>query len=321
MLMLGQTPLPPLGTFEDYEIFIQDMAPLEAAAHALIKRHALPDAPLTRFEEGTNVVFALGDTLVIKIFPPFHRDQYAREEAVLHSLLGKLPISTPEILHEGGISGWPYIIMTQLEGTLLETLWDTLSPRNKESLLAELGLLIQQVHTLPTQSLEAIDSHWDRFMQHQIARCVAHHRAHNLPEGLVAQIPAFLEEARPMLFKEHKPVILTGEYTPMNLLVKEMDGVWHLHGLIDFGDAMLGSPAYDLLGPAAFLIQGERALMRTFLTSYGYRDGALKHDLSQYFTALMLLHQYSNLNIQVRIDGWQKRVKTLHDLAELVWGF
>ncbi|MCA0369797.1 MAG: aminoglycoside phosphotransferase family protein [Proteobacteria bacterium] len=319
--MLEQTPLPPLDTFEDYEVFIQAAAPLEAAAHALIKRHALPDAPLTRFSEGTNVVFALGDALVIKIFPPFHRDQYAREAAVLHSLLGKLPLSTPEILHQGEISGWPYIIMTQLEGTLLETLWDTLSPRNKESLLAELGLLIQQVHALPTQGLEAIDSHWGQFMKHQIAGCVAHHRAHNLPEGLLAQIPAFLEEARPMLFKAHKPVILTGEYTPMNLLVKEMDGIWHLHGVIDFGDAMLGSPAYDLLGPAAFLIQGDRALMRTFLISYGYDDVSLNQSLSRYLTALLLLHQYSNLSVQVRIDGWQERVNTLNDLADLVWGF
>lgn len=319
--MLEQTPLPPLDIFEGYEIFIQDPAPLEAAAHALMKRHDLPHAPLTRFEEGTNVVFALGNRLVIKIFPPFHRDQCTRETAVLHKIFGKLSVATPEILHQGEISGWPYIIMTQLEGTLLETLWQTLSTQNKESLLAELGLLIKQVHTLPTHGLEDIDSHWTQFMQRQIAGCAAHHRAHNLSEWLVAQIPAFLEEVKPMLLEERPCVILTGEYTPMNLLVKEVDGVWHLHGLIDFGDAMLGSPAYDLLGPAAFLIQGDRALMRTFLISYGYEDASLNQNLSRYLTALMLLHQYSNLSVQVRINGWQERVKTLHALANLLWGF
>ncbi len=37
--------------------------------------------------------------------------------------------------------------------------------------------------------------------------------------------------------------------------------------------------------------------------------------------ALMLLHQYSNLNIQVRIPSWKDKVHSLKDLENLVWGF
>ena len=107
----------------------------------------------------------------------------------------------------------------------------------------------------------------------------------------------------------------------MNLLVKQIDGVWHINGLIDFGDAMLGLPQYDLLGPGAFLIQGDKRLLREFLVAYGYSENQLTSELSHQLTALMLLHQYSNLNGQIRIQDWQNKVTSMEDLEQLVWGF
>ena len=116
-------------------------------------------------------------------------------------------------------------------------------------------------------------------------------------------------------------MILTGEYTPMNFLVKQVEGVWHIDGLLDFGDAMLGLPEYDLLGPGAFLIQGDKQLLREFLTSYGYSKETMTEKLSYQLTALMLLHRFSNLNVQVRIKNWQSKIYSLKDLENLVWGF
>src|SRR3546814_4940182 len=37
--------------------------------------------------------------------------------------------------------------------------------------------------------------------------------------------------------------------------------------------------------------------------------------LSHQLTALMLLHQYSNLNIQVRIPNWQETVSSLEEIG------
>lgn len=80
-------------------------------------------------------------------------------------------------------------------------------------------------------------------------------------------------------------------------------------------------PQYDLLGPGAFLIQGDKQLLREFLTAYGYLSHELTDKLSHQLTTLMLLHQYSNLNIQVRIPDWKEKVQSLKDLEGLVWGF
>ncbi|HHW4984273.1 TPA: phosphotransferase family protein, partial [Legionella anisa] len=305
---LNQT-LPAIHTFEDYEKLKQYIE--EDLARAIIHKHQLHEASLMLFAEGTNIVFAYGDSKVIKIFPPFHQSQFESERLVLKHVQGTLSIKTPILEHEGELLGWPYLILSKLEGTLLESLWENMAHNNKVIILHELGALIREVHALPTNGLEAIDCRWPQFLEKQMAHCVEHHRTKGLSTALLQQLPAYLDSSKAVLPEIKKPVLLTGEYTPMNFLVRQVDGVWHLSGLIDFGDAMLGLPEYDLLGPGAFLIQGDKQLLHTFLMAYGYLPHELTKSLSHQLTALMLLHQYSNLNIQVRIPDWQDKVRSL----------
>ena len=202
--------------------------------------------------------------------------------------------------------------MNQLEGTLLEGLWEKLDHDNKIIIIRELGSLIHEVHSLPTEGLEDIDCHWKEFINKQLNQCVARHQETGLPDILLKQIPKYLDSIKDILPVIKKPVILTGEYTPMNFLVKQETGVWHIHGLIDFGDSILGLPEYDLLGPGAFLIQGDKILLREFLSSYGYSFEEMTNALSHKLTALMLLHRYSRLNVQIRIENWENKVNSLN---------
>ena len=265
-------------------------------------------------------VFSYNKNYVIKIYPPMHVDQFHSESLVTQYLFDKLPVKTPDILYQGEIANWPYLIMTQLEGDLLETLWQKLDYGNKVSLVHELGLLIKAVHALPANGLEEIDCHWEQFITQQIQRCIEQHQTKKLPSHLLKQISSYLDPVQERLKEIKNPVILTGEYTPMNLLVKQTDGGWHINGLIDFGDAMLGLPQYDLLGPGAFLIQGDKRLLREFLVAYGYSANQLTSELSHQLMALMLLHKYSNLGVQIRIQDWQNKVTSMEDLEQLVWG-
>jgi hygromycin-B 7''-O-kinase len=315
---LKQT-LSTIYSFEDYEKLKAHIE--EDLARVIIHKHQLPQASLTLFSDGTNIVFSYGENKVIKIFPPFHQSQFASERLVLMHLDGKLSVKTPTLEHEGEVFGWPYLIIRKLEGTNLETLWEMMPHNNKVVILRELGQLIREVHALPTDGLEAIDCHWPQFLEKQIANCVEQHQTKGLSATLLQQLPAYLDSIKETLLKIEKPVILTGEYTPMNFLVQQIDEVWHISGLIDFGDAMLGLPEYDLLGPGAFLIQGDKQLLREFLTSYGYLPNEMTKMLSHQLMALMLLHQYSNLNIQLRIPNWKDKVNNLKELECLVWGF
>lgn len=306
-------------TFEDYEKVKSNIE--EDLVRLIIRRLELPEAPLILFSDGTNIVFSYGDNKVIKIFPPFHQGQFECERLVLNHVNGKISIKTPTLEHEGEVFGWPYLIMNKLKGTLLESLWETMPHTNKVIIIRELGALIREVHALPIDGLEAIDCHWPQFLAKQIAHCAEQHRATGLSEALQQKLPSYLGSIEEVLPEIRKAAILTGEYTPMNFLVNQKEGVWHISGLIDFGDAMLGLPEYDLLGPGAFLIQGDKQLLREFVTAYGYSLHEMTDRLSHQLMALMLLHQYSNLNVQVRIPNWKDKVKSLKDLEGLVWGF
>lgn len=309
-----------INSFEEFEQLKLSSTFFEKVMEEILTNHHFPLKPLALFSEGTNIVFSYDNNLVIKLYPPFHQDQFESERLVLRALEKKLSIDAPSIRYEGDIADWPYIIMTQLDGTLLETLWPTLDHNNKLVIIREIGALIKEVHSLPTTGLESIDCHWTNFINNQIKHCVAHHQTKNLPIPLLEQIPAYIEEIDKTLSPIDKPVLLTGEYTPMNFLVTQLDGVWHLSGLIDFGDTMLGHCQYDLLGPGAFLIQGNKELLSTFLSAYGYLPNELNSELSHKLTALMLLHKYSNLEVQVRIPDWKNKVTSLKELENLVWG-
>ena len=312
--------LPTINTDEEYDNLQLDCEIFKKAAEEIIARHHLSNELLSRFD-GTNIVFACGSSRVIKIYPPIHQHQFTSEVMIMKHLQSKLSVSTPNIEYEGEISGWPYIVMNRIDGTLLEGLWENLDHHNKMIIINELGQLIREVHSLPTHGLDAIDCHWEQFISQQINQCVSRHESTELPEPLLKQIPKYLESAEEILPQIKNPVILTGEYTPMNFLVKQESGIWHINGLIDFGDAMLGLPQYDLLGPGVFLIQGDKILLREFLISYGYLPEELTPALSHQLTTLMLLHRYSNLRLQIRIDNWENKVRGIKELEDLVWGF
>lgn len=320
MTKVNKALTPQIYSFEEYENLKPKSAVFERTAREIITRHHLPDQPLSLFD-GTNIVFACGSEHVIKMYPPFHQHQFDSDLLVMNHLHNKLSVKTPSIAYHGDIEGWPYIVMSRLDGTLLEGLWETLDHNNKQIIIRELGALIREVHALPTQGLEAIDCHWEQFIAKQINECVSQHKTTKLPDALLQQLPAYLASAKDSLPKINNAVILTGEYTPMNFLVSQQAGVWHIAGLIDFGDSMLGLPEYDLLGPGAFLIQGDKILLREFLKSYGYSQDELTPTLSHQLTLLMLLHRYSNLSIQIRIDNWLHKVNSIKDIENLVWGF
>jgi hygromycin-B 7''-O-kinase len=310
-----------ISSSEEFEELKLDSKFFEDVVKKILAQHNLPIKSLKLFPEGTNIVFSYDDSLVIKLFPPFNKSEFASERLVLKALEKKLSVETPTIFYVGEIENWSYIIMTELKGTLLESIWDDLDHNNKLIIIKEIGALIKEVHSLPVKGLESIDCNWKKFIEHQISNCVEHHKIKNLPDSLLNQIPAYIEPIRESLFKDNKIVLLTGEYTPMNFIVNNKDGMWHISGLIDFGDAMLGNYQYDLLGPAAFLIQGDKELLNTFLNAYGYRPSELNSTLSYQLNALLLLHKYSNLEVQVRIDGWKNKASTLEELEQLLWGF
>ncbi len=265
---------------------------------------------------GSVLVALLGSDRVLKLYPPFLRDHFAFERALLPLLAGRLAVPTPALLAEGEHQGWPYLLMGQLAGTPMTAAWPALDDDQKCALLRSIGALATQVHALPVPAhLRPLAPAWADFIGRQRLGCAARQQRTGLPAHLLAQLQDFI--AGPLPGAPGGPaVVLTGEYTPMNLLV---DGA-RLAGMYDFGDGLLGPREYDWLGPLCFLAAGQPARCAALLQGLGAGvQVAWDADQRQRLLRLLLLHRYSNLRAQIAHPGWQQ-APSFEALAELIWG-
>lgn len=276
-----------------------------AVVQAIAQRHG--GEPAEQVSDGTVLGARLGATRMLKLYPPFLRDHYDFECAMLPLVHGHLNVPTPELLACGEFEGWPYLVMTQLAGEPLTATWAAMPQAQRCTLLHALGALAAQVHALAPGPLVALSPRWADFIAVQRSRCLARQQRNRLPAHLLAQLPDFIAGAVPA----GPDVALTGEYTPFNLFT--VDGT--LAAMFDFGDGLVGPREYDWLGPLCFLAAGDAERVAAFMSGYGARlDDAMRVQLLR----LLLLHRYSNPPAQIKFDGWQQS-ENFEAAAALIW--
>jgi hygromycin-B 7''-O-kinase len=311
--------LPAFTDYEPFRAWRADPAQWLPIALDIARGRGLACAAPHVFSTGTNVVVALDENLILKIFPPFLRSQFVSERGALAQLRGRLRIAIPEIVVEGERDGWPYLVITRLPGILGADAWPSLPEADKERVLAEIGETIAEVQRTPVGALASIEPDWDTFMRRQIAGCRARHARLGLPQKFLDGLDDLLRDAAALTALDGPPVILTGEYIPENFLLSRDGSGWRLAGLIDFGDVMTGRAEYDLLGPSAFMTAGMPRRVRSLFEGFGYSAADITHDLKRRLMALMLLHRASDPVRHICIEGWQQKAADLHELQDLLW--
>lgn len=299
--------------------FRADPAEWLPIARDIASSHGLSCAAPHVFATGTNLVLALDEKLILKIFPPFLRGQFVSELSTLAQLRGRLRVAIPEIVAEGERDGWPYLVISRLDGVLGVDAWPSLPEADKERVLAEIGETIAQVQRVPAGPLARIEPQWDTFVHGQIEGCRARHERFGLPQKFLDGVDELLRDAAELAALDGVPVILTGEYIPENLLLSRVGAGWRLSGLIDFGDVMTGRGEYDLLGPSVMMAAGMPRRVRSLFAGYGYAASDLTPDLKRRLMALMLLHRFGNPTRQIGIEGWQQNAANLQQLQDLLW--
>lgn len=311
--------LPEPGSFEQFEAFRTNPPLWLPAALDIAAGHSLDCSSVHVFPNGTNLVVALNEELILKIFPPTLRHQFIAERASLPLLAGRLSVPTPEIVAEGERDGWPYLVITRMRGRTGEEVWPALPDEQRERILLQIGQLIAEVQRAPVGGLLAIEPRWEQFWPRQIQTCRARHERLGLPQQYLDGLDAYIEDAARIIPTQVTPVLLTGEYIPENFLLSESSEGWNLSALIDFGDVMTGWAEYDLLGPSSFMAGGDPRQIRSLLRGFGYSDAQLDGALRRRLMTLFLLHRFSEPARQVRIADWQRRAPTLADLERLIW--
>jgi len=311
--------LPAFTDYEPFRAWRADPAQWLPIALDIARSHGLACAAPHVFGTGTNVVMALDEKLILKIFPPFLRGQFVSERGALAQLRGRLRIAIPEIVAEGERDGWPYLVVTRLPGVLGADAWPSLPEADKERVLAEIGETIAEVQRVPAGPLASIEPGWDGFMRGQIERCRARHTRLGLPQKFLDGLDDLLRDAAALTSLDGPPTILTGEYIPENFLLSRDGADWHIAGLFDFGDVMTGRGEYDLLGPSAFMTEGRPRRVQRLFEGFGYSAAEITPVLKRRLMALMLLHRFSDPVGKICIEGWQQKAADIRQLQDVIW--
>lgn len=290
------------------------------AVFEICDKHNISTNLFSPFTDGSNLIASIEDRYIVKIFPPFHRHQWDSEYKTLQHLAGKVSVSIPELIAFGECDDiWTYVIISKLPGITLENVWKECNGVEKINLLNRIGKIMSEVHSLPVGNLITLEPQWNYFLEKQLTTYKARHLKNRMPDWFMLHIEDFVNESISIVPQHPDLVIMTCEYTPFNLLVTKHAGKYEISGMIDFGDAMIGYHEYDLLGPLLFLAAGNSDLVKSLLLGYGYADEQINQQLRRRVMILQVLHRFSNFKSQLRIPGWEDRVKSIAELEELIF--
>jgi len=185
---------PALASAEAFRAWRTDRSQWLPAVTGIARDLALPCDSIEAFSTGTNLVVALDDRLILKLFPPMFRSQFVSEHTSLALLDGRLSVPIPKILFKGEREQWPYLVITRLDGILGTEVWPLLPEDQKENVLGQIGETIAEVQRAPIGDLAHLEPNWKQFIARQIEGCRARHQRLGLPQKYMAGLDELLRQ-------------------------------------------------------------------------------------------------------------------------------
>ena len=276
---------------------IRDQAPADhwrSGAREILLRHGFAEGELSAFSSGSDVVWGNGQH-VVKLSTPRWREAIAWEATVLDHVQGQLPVRTPACLARGEIDGWPYLVMDHVPGQAIGPVWAGLGNQARLALARQIGSVTRALHDLQAPSQA---EPWDPFWK----QCQERARTRSADSPLEAAVPKFLE--RWSAWPTHPLAFLHTELLDQHILVEPIDherdmgsdgAAWRVSALIDFADAHVGAPGYDLPALAEFLFRGEPGAWGAFFDGYRWRERHGPLPEPENCLAFGLQHQFASL--------------------------
>jgi len=309
--------LPTFTTSKDFDKHFQNGVWREIAVE-ICKRHQLAFVELERLSSSDHIVFAVDESLILKIFRPF-RDCYSREKSAIERIGGKVEIEIPEIIETGEICSLNYLVTTRLAGEQVTRKdWLSLTEREQISFAAKLASSLKQIHKLDTSSYK---SDWTEFIEERAATFVERQISHGVNPKIIDALPRYMEENLKLVPTECPTVFMHSDVHFGNLLVSKSNGEWEISGLFDFADSRRGFYEYDFLAVGVLIMQGQAKIQREFFKAYGYPRKELDDTLRRRLMMLTMLYETADLR------RYAERLKpeavdfTLDELEEAIWSF
>ena len=318
---------PALDTPDQYRQRFADAAYWTPYVQAVCQRHQLRSCtPIRTGLPGTFPVFIVAGRWVIKFYGQFFDGQMAfhveKEATTLAASVPDLPV--PPILGEGTLlpdGGWPYLIFPFVPGVSVGMVMTELPWGEKLALAVQMGHWLRQLHRVSLDSAIYLRPSWSAyasFLERQRETVMPRLAAWgSLPSHLLSQVPDYLLPLADLVGYGRLPVLLHADMTTDHVLGALQNGSWKTRAIIDFGDAMAGDPAYELIPLHLDLFHQDRRLLRAYLDAYGL-DAAAQQVLPHRAMSLALLHMFDVLN-GCFTTADLAATATLAELAERLW--
>ncbi len=271
--------------------------------------------PVSRFREGSNILFQLEDDSILKIFSRDEKAFRDNERLFLDVLQGRLPVETPRLLNSDQIGGYPFLQMTKLPGVPLSDAWDELDYSEKENICRQIGILLRSLHSLPSDLAQECVPEWSTFIDEQKKYLIDNHIAYGIDASRLGEISKFIRLGSPIEDTMRK-VICHTEIMREHLFITCSEQGIELSGLLDFEPSMIAVPQYDLCAAGLFITAGDGELFRILLNAYDPNWIPHPHEIMR----MLLLHRYSNLRWFISMLPEHMRDRNISELAEYWFG-
>ena len=322
---------PQLEPLEIYRQRFPDAAYWRPYVQHVCSRHQLaPCQTLASNIPGTYPVFIVDERWVVKFFGRLFNGgtSFAAELDANQIITGNERIRAPRLLAHGSLLGpeadwsWPYLIFEYIPGVSLGKAYEEVTPNDRIALAAQLGLVTWHLHQSRLDGATALRPTWDAYTNMLRERYATYERRQRewrtLPDHLIAQIQDYLLPVDNLVDTTCTPRLLHGDITGDHVLGADVSGHWRMQGLIDFGDAIVGDPIFELLALHLLAFRGDKAMLGAYLDAYG-TDRVLARRLPRIAMSLTLVHRYDNLGDLLRYYPKAAQVPTLDELSRLIW--
>jgi aminoglycoside phosphotransferase (APT) family kinase protein len=296
-------------TFSSNEIYgstLSDAAFWSPYGLAALERSGFDEVPLECGFVGTYPTL-LGGTLVVKLFGhfgdwgrSFSTELSANRAIAADRTIRAAPVLASGRLFPGAQADWPYLIMQRLPGLAWR---DTVLPPDiRQRLAGCLGRQLRAVHDTQVTDPAALHPDWLVGQAHNATR--RHRDWGSLPTRLIDQIDDFVSDYHPTA-----TCLVHGDVTEDHIFIERGEII----GLIDWGDAMITDPFYDLGALHLGAFRGDISLLRRFTDGYGWQvdDGFARQAMQ-----VALMHQFDLFG---QIADQVQTTRTLTELAEVLW--
>lgn len=218
-----------------------------------------------------NAVYRLGGQRYLKLFGPSAENQFHIERAVLRTLAGQPAIPAPRIVAAGEHADGPsYLVMTAIPGRTAEDDWEHLTRAEQLAVARDLGTMTAAIQRLPQANLAIVEQRFggkksvvDHYLPLWLTRVEA---TGSLAPVERRDLLRFLQEEA----QEHLhggPVLSHFDLSHNHIFLLREAGLLRVSGIIDWGEAVLGPPEWDVAFLWFWTFSGDREAMRACLTT------------------------------------------------------